>query len=223
VPVAFVHVSPDTVRSPESERFANEAFVALKFVAKRFVEVAFVEVTFVKTPVDGVVAPIVVPLIDPPEIVALEEINVGAVSVAMFPEFALIVEPEAVVKPNQLVEVPLPNERFVIEPFVITPLVVKKLVDVVFVPVAFVQVMFVGLNDPALKFVKEPFVENKFVVVTDVPVARANVIFCNAEAPVTVRAPIVAVVRPAVFAVTDVALIAPTARFVPVALRKVRS
>ncbi len=177
VPVAFVQVRPETARSPESVRFANDAFVASKFVAKKFVEVAFVDVTFVKTPVDGVVAPIVVPLIDPPEIVAFEEINVGAVSVAMLPEFALTTEPEAVVNPNHEVEVPLPNERLEIVPFVITPFVVKKFVEVVFVPVAFVHVMFVGLNDPAVRFVKEPFVENKLVEVTEVPVARVNVMF----------------------------------------------
>ncbi len=149
VPVAFVQVRPDTARFPESERFANEAFVALKFVAKRFVEVAFVEVTFVKTPVEGFTAPIVVPLIVPPEIVALEEIKVGAVSVEMFPLKALIEVPDAVVNPNQLVEVPFPNERFEIKPFVITPLAVKKLVEVTLVPVAFANVKFWREESPA--------------------------------------------------------------------------
>lgn len=147
VPVAFVHVRSETARFPESVRFANVAFVAFKFVAKKFVDVAFVDVTFVKTPVEGFTAPIVVPLIAPPEIVALEEINVGAVRFAMFPEFALIVEPEAVVKPNQEVDVPFAKLKFEIVPFVSVPLV----------------------NDP--------FVAKRFVVVTDVPVPFTNVKF----------------------------------------------
>jgi hypothetical protein len=217
VPVAFVHVRPLTARLPLNVRLAKEAFVAFKFVAKKLVEVAFVDVTFVKTPVDGVVAPIVVPLIEPPLIVALEEINVGAVRTAMFPESALIEVPEAVVNPNQEVEVPLPNVRFVIEPFVITPLevnefvevvpvntavVAKRFVEVVFVPVAFVQVRFVGLSVPTERFVMFPFVTKKLVVVTLLPVAF-------------VKIPLVAF--------TDVAVTVFAAIFVPVVLRNERS
>lgn len=149
MPVAFVQVRPETARFPESERFANDAFVAFKFVAKKFVDVAFVDVTLVNTPVDGVIAPIVVPLIAPPEIVTLEEINVGAVSVEIFPLKALMEVPDAVVKPNQLVDVPFPNERFEIEPFVITPFVVKKFVEVTLVPVPFTNVKFWREESPA--------------------------------------------------------------------------
>jgi hypothetical protein len=223
VPVALVQVRFETASAPERVRFAMVALVAPKFVAKSAVEVALVLVTFVKTPVDGVVAPIVVPLIDPPEIVALEEINVGAVSVAMLPEFALMVVPLAVVKPNQDVEVPFPKERFAMVPFVMVPLVVKKFVEVVLVPVAFVQVMLVGEKFEAERFVKTPFVANRLVVVTLVPVAFVKVRPWREEAPETVRAVMFPVVIVAVPAVTEVALMEPIARFVPVALRKVRS
>jgi hypothetical protein len=222
--VAFVQVRFETASAPPvNVRFAIVALVAPKFVAKRAVEVALVLVTFVKTPVDGVVFPIVVPLMDPPEIVALLEIRVGAVRVAMLPEFALMVVPEAVVKPNQLVEVPFPKERFAMVPLVMTPLVVKKLVEVVLVPVAFVQVRLVGEKLLAERFVKTPLVEKRLVVVTEVPVAFVKVRVWRAEAPETVRAPIEAVVRLPVPAVTDVAFTEPTTRRLPVALRKVRS
>lgn len=224
VPVALVQVRFETASAPPvNVRFAIVAFVAPKFVAKSAVEVALVLVTFVKTPVDGVVAPIVVPLIVPPEIVALEEINVGAVRTAMLPAFALIVVPLAVVKPNQDVEVPFPKERFAMVPLVMTPLVEKKLVEVVLVPVALVQVMLVGEKFDAERFVKTPFVENRLVVVTLVPVAFVKVRVWREEAPETVRAVMFPVVMVAVPAVTEVALMEPIARFVPVALRKVRS
>ena len=114
----------------------------------------FVDVTFVKMPVDGVVLPIVVPLIVPPEIVTFGETRLAALSR----------EPEAFVK-SRLVNVPLVaktdeakmlNAAIVCElnqvpiappkrKFVIVPFVAKRFVDVVFVPVALVQVMFVGL------------------------------------------------------------------------------
>ena len=158
VPVVFVQM-----------RFANVVgatpvtvkFAIVPFVAKKFVVVAFVEVTFVKTPVEGVVAPIVVPLIEPPEIVAFEEIKVGAVREEMDPDSALIVVPLAVAKPNQEVEVPFVKFRFEIVPFVIvpfvsTPFVANKLVDVVFVPVAFVQMRF-AKDEGATPFTVNPF------------------------------------------------------------------
>jgi hypothetical protein len=232
VPVAFVQVRPDAVKFPESVRLANDAFVAFKLVAKKFVEVAFVEVTFVKTPVDGVVAPIVVPLIAPPEIVALEEISVGAVRTEMFPDNALIEVPDAVVNPNHDVEVPFPNVRFVMEPFVITPFEVKELVEVVpaktavvakrfvevvFVPVAFVQVKFIRLSVPTERLVILPLVAKKFVVVTLEPVTFVKVAFPPFNV-VLLSVPIVPFV-----AFTLVAFTEPTARRFPVALRKVRS
>lgn len=88
VPVAFVHVrfvkldgdAPETVR-----------FVKFAFVAKRFVDVLFVDVTFVKTPVDGVAAPIEVPLIVPPVTVIF-----CVVKLLMLLVNALIVVPLAV-------------------------------------------------------------------------------------------------------------------------------
>jgi hypothetical protein len=232
VPVAFVHVRPEAVRFPLNVRLAKEAFVAFKFVAKRFVDVAFVLVAFVNTPVDGVVAPIVVPLRDPPLMVMFEEINVGAVRTAMLPESALMDVPEAVVNPNHEVEVPFPNVRFVMEPFVMTPfdvnefvdvvpaktaVVAKRFVDVVFVPVAFVQVRFVGLSVPTERLVIFPLVAKKFVVVTLLPVTFVNVAFPPFNV-VLFNIPIVPFV-----AFTLVALIAPTARRLPVALRNERS
>jgi hypothetical protein len=103
------------------------------------------------------------------------------------------------------------------------PLVVKKFVEVVLVPVALVQVMLVGEKFEAERFVKTPFVENRLVVVTLVPVAFVKVRPWREEAPETVRAVMLPVVMVAVPAVTEVALMEPIARFVPVALRKVRS
>jgi hypothetical protein len=93
-----------------------------------------------------------------------------------------------------------------------------RFVLVVFVPVALTQVRFVRPREPTARFVNEAFVEKRFVEVTDVPVALVNVRPFNEEMPETEREP-----REPVVAVTDVALTAPIARFVPVALRKVTS
>jgi hypothetical protein len=67
VPVALVHVIV------VGEKFVAVRFVNLAFVAKRAVLVALVLVVSVKTPVLGVVAPIVMLLMVPPERVALAE------------------------------------------------------------------------------------------------------------------------------------------------------
>lgn len=125
VPVALVHVRFVIVP------FDNVPFVSMPFVAKKFVVVAFVDVTFVKTPVDGVIAPMVVPLIDPPVTVMF-----WVVKLLMVPFNALMAVPEAVAKPSQLVLVPLVKERFVIPPFV-----VNRFVVVTDVPVAEVNVI----------------------------------------------------------------------------------
>ena len=50
-------------------KFVADKLVAVKVVTNNAVEVAFVEVTLVKIPVEGVVAPIGVLLIDPPVMV----------------------------------------------------------------------------------------------------------------------------------------------------------
>jgi hypothetical protein len=89
-------------------------------VAKKFVDVALVDVTFVKTPVEGFTAPIVVPLIASARDRGVGRNQCRSGEVAMLPEFALMVVPEAVVKPNQDVEVPFPKERFAMVPFVMT-------------------------------------------------------------------------------------------------------
>jgi hypothetical protein len=124
VPVAFVQVMlvglmVVTVRLE---------MVAL--VAKKLVVVALVDVTFVNTPVDGTVAPIAVPLMEPPEIVAFWDVKELIV-----PFDAFTVVPLAVVKPSQEVLVPFVKERFVTVPFV-----VKRFVVVTLVPVPFVKV-----------------------------------------------------------------------------------
>ena len=114
---------------PVTVRFVMFAVRPLMVFAKKLVDVALVEVTFVKTPVDGVVAPIVVPLIVPPEIVTFGETSPVALMVKAFS-----VVPDAVAKPSQEVEVTL-----VRLPFVAMRLVAKRLVDVTFVPVPFVK------------------------------------------------------------------------------------
>jgi len=78
VPVALTHVRfvNEDGDEPVTVRLAIEAFVAEKFVV----------VAFVKTPVDGVTAPIGVPLIAPPLIVALDEMSVGAERDAIAPD-----------------------------------------------------------------------------------------------------------------------------------------
>jgi hypothetical protein len=104
-------------------------------------------------------------------------------------------EPEAVLKPNQLDEVPSVNKRFVKVPFV-----ENRFVLVVFVPVAFVQIRLanedgaepvtvklwmvavVAFNVPIVELVKvavvpEIFVAKKFVAVAFVKVASVTKTF----------------------------------------------
>jgi len=154
VPVAFVQMKFVNVEGapPVTVKLANVALVPVRFVivplvANRLVVVAFVDVVFVNTPVDGEIDPIVVPLIEPPEIVTFGETNVFAVSDAMNEFKAFMVVPDAVAKPSQPVEVPFVKVKLLIVPFVVE------------------------------KFVACPFVTNRFVVVTLVPVALPNVKF----------------------------------------------
>jgi hypothetical protein len=195
VPVALTHVMPEMASGAVSVRFVIVAFVAPKLVANPFVVVALVEVTLVNTPVEGVAAPIVVPLIDPPEIVTFDEMSVGAVNVLTVPERAFNVVPVAVVKLKKLVDVPFVNERFVIVPFVefnvvAVPFVVKKFVVVAFEPRELVKKIeaIVPLATERLEpvadtnesevmdaFVAPLFVAKLFVEVTFVPVAFVNV------------------------------------------------
>jgi len=90
-----------------------------------------VEVTLVKTAVDGLVLPIWVPLIVPPVRVTFGETRPAALTVR-----ALRVVPEAVLKPNQPVEVPLVNARLVTVPLVSVPFVANRFVVVTEVAVA---------------------------------------------------------------------------------------
>lgn len=120
-----------------ANRFVEVAFVTISFVANRFVTNPFVAVVLVKTPVDGVVAPIAVPLIEPPVIVAFEELSVGAFNVAIVPLVARKFVPVADVKERDVIVL------FVTISFVAPKVVAKRFVDVVLVPVAFVQVRFV--------------------------------------------------------------------------------
>ena len=130
VPVAFVQ---DTFVNVEGADPVTVKFTIVPLVAKRFVVVADVEVTLVKTPVLGVTLPICVPLIDPPEIVALFEVKFGAFKLITVPVNAFTVVPEAVAKPNQPVDVPFVNVRFVAVPLVVTILLTNKLVPVALV------------------------------------------------------------------------------------------
>ena len=168
----------------------NVPIVAL--VAAKFVVVALVDVTFVKTPVDGVMLPIAVLLIEPPLIVAFVEEKLGEVKLAKLPFSALTVVPEAVVNPNQVPVAPL-NVKLSISPLmisvlvmvalVIVPFTANKFVLVVLVPVAFVQIILVkeeGVEPVmatlvnvalvAVKLVATLFAANMLVVVTEVEV-----------------------------------------------------
>jgi hypothetical protein len=188
VPVALVQVRLVKLDGlvPLTVRFVN-----VPFVAKRLVEVELVLVVFVKTPVDGVVAPIVVPLIVPPEMVTLEEVKVGAVSEAMVPFKAFTVVPEAVAKPNQLVEVPFTNEmfwrlvvpvtvRFVMNCSSVVPFTTKRLVDVPFVKERFVIV----------PLVRVPFVAKRLVLVALVDVTFVTMRLPSVVWPVTFNVPV---------------------------------
>jgi len=175
VPVAFVQM---ILLKFEGDVPVSVRLAIVAFVANRFVVVALVVVAFVNTPVDGIVAPTGVPLIAPPLIVAFEEMSVGAVSDAIDPDKAFTAVPLAVAKPNQDVDVPFANDKFVTVPFVVAkfvawPLVTNKFVEVVFVPVAFVQMRFgkLELCEPVIerfvtdKLVSVAFVASKFVIV----------------------------------------------------------
>jgi hypothetical protein len=110
LPVAFVKVRVPRAEAPETASVVNEPFVANKFV----------EVTLVNTPVEGTLAPIVVPLIDPPEMVAFEETKVGAVSVVIVPLVARKLVPVAEVNESELM-VPFVANKFVEVTFANTP------------------------------------------------------------------------------------------------------
>ncbi len=211
------------------------------FVAKKCVVVTFVK--FAEPPFNVVLLSVA--------IVPEEEINVVifpvvAIKFVNVPVVAMT-EPADTKFEKKLVEVALENVPFVAKMFVVVAVPriafqrsaldpserdasregikfvetfprTARFVLVVFVPVALTQVRFVRPREPTARFVNEAFVEKRFVEVTDVPVALVNVRPFNEETPETEREP-----REPVVAVTDVALTAPIARFVPVALRKVTS
>lgn len=104
-----------------------------------------VDVVLVKTEVEGVVPPIAVLLMVPPEMVTF-----GETRLAMLELMALRVVPEAVAKPNQDVEVPLVKERTVMVPeaelrLAMVPLLAKMLVVEAEVAKRFDEVTFVKL------------------------------------------------------------------------------
>jgi hypothetical protein len=163
--------------------------------------VALVEVVFVKMPVEGVVAPIVMLSIDPPERVTNGEDNEPKA-----PVFAFAVDPVAVVKRRvvakasvavadvktavEALEAPIgelltdPPEMVSasttmasvteLEGRVRTP-VTARFVVVVFVPVAFVQVRFVSVRAPVVNEAMVAELAKRFVVVTVVPVTEVKI------------------------------------------------
>lgn len=191
VPVAFSQIKSTRLNGAVTLRLPKDPLFA-----KIFVVVTLVDVTSVKTPVEGVMLPIGVLSIKPPDIATLAEANEPALIFPILAASALIVEPLAVEKPNQLVEVPLVKVRSVIEPFAMTPLVkvplvANKLVEVVLVPVALVQLKFakedgvvpvktklVKVALVAVKLVTVPFVMKALVVVALVVVALVKTAFC---------------------------------------------
>jgi hypothetical protein len=175
-----------------ANKLVDETVVApiqpeVAFVNVAFVEIKFVLVTVVNTAVEGVTAPIVVPLMEPPRIVAFAVVRLSA--------FKLV--PEAVAKPNQLVDVPFVNDsmpeliEFVVKleivlvvAFMVEPEAVVKpnQPEVAFVAVKFVIAPFVTLPFVAIKFVAKRLVDVVFV-----PVAFTQVTPCwKTKSPVEV-------------------------------------
>jgi hypothetical protein len=168
VPVALVQTRFVKLEGAEP---VTVRFTTVALVAKRLVVVALVDVVSVNTPVEGVMLPICVPLIEPPEIVALDDVRFGAFKVMMVPVSAFIVVPEAVAKPSQFVEVPSLKVKLEMVPLVVTKFVTNK-----FVPVPFVKL--VSCKSVAPFTVKAPeidwFVEETLV---------------NVECPTTFKLP----------------------------------
>ena len=102
VPVAFVQVRPVSARLFERVRLANVAFVAKRLVDVEFVAKEFVLVVLVKTPVDGVVAPIAVLLMEP---LAISADNATSEVKTAFCATKFV--PVALAKLNKPVDVPL--------------------------------------------------------------------------------------------------------------------
>ena len=130
--IAF-KVVPEAVANPNHPvevtfvkvALVNAAFVPLIKVANKLVAVALV-----KTPVEGVTFPIGVPFTEPPVIVAFEELSATKLAFNAFN-----VDPEAVAKPNQPVDVTLVN----------TPLVAANVARFKVVPVALVKINCVAV------------------------------------------------------------------------------
>jgi len=159
-------------------------------VAAILVLVELVEVVFVNTPVEGLVLPIGVPLIDPPEIVAFCEVKLLIVPLVAFTKV-----PEAVTNPNQDVDVPFAkvsdeSEAF---PAVNVPTVAtlakrfvddavpdaNMFVDVTLVDVTFVKIPVDGAVTPiGVPLIAPPLIvalaKRAFVAFTVVPLAVAK-------------------------------------------------
>lgn len=161
-----VKLEPEAVAKPS--HWVDVTFVKLPLVNVPFVKAAlvpftkvankFVAVVLVKTPVEGVVFPIGVPLIEPPEIVALEEVRAAKLALKAFK-----VDPDAVAKPNHCVEVtlvklPLVNEELVPDKVVATKFAKKALVPVTLVKVELVANKFaISADEVTLKLVVTKF------------------------------------------------------------------
>ena len=145
----------------------------------RFVAAELVLVELVKTPVDGVVEPIGVLLMEPPVMATPTSVPPRWFTETRLPPAALIVVPDAVVNPSH---VAVALVRIL---FVPVKLVAKRLVDVVFVPVALVQVRPVLARlFESVKFVKLAFVANRFVEVELVLVTFVKTAVDGVVAPI---------------------------------------
>jgi len=180
VPVAFVQM---ILLKLEGAAPFKVKLLIVALVATTFVAAIFVDVVFVKTPVDGVVAPIGVPSIDPPLMVAFAELKTFDTRVFNVAFCALMVVPDAVAKPNHEVDVPFVNANVVIVPldelnvptvpfeaFTVVPLAVAN-------PSQDEEVPFVNVRLDTVPFVSVALAANKLVEVVFVPVALIQVRF----------------------------------------------
>lgn len=135
-----------------------------------------------KAPVEGTIAPIGVPLMEPPEMVALDAVRSEVSRLANEPLMAFRLVPDAVPKPIQVLVVPI-AVRLVMEAlfttlFVKFPLTANRLVLVVLVPVALVQMRLAkedGEEPFTVKLAMVAFCANKFVVVALVVVVSPKI------------------------------------------------
>ena len=192
--VPFVIVIVVAVAVP-AMRLATVSLMVLRAVPEavlnpsQLVEVPLLKVRLVNAPVDGVVAPMVVPLIVPPLMVTLPEIRLASVAL-----LALRVVPDAVTNPSHPVEVTLVNTAIA---GVVSPMEVLLMVPPVIVTEG--ETNPAALIERALSVVPEAVtkpnqpVEVAFCRMVLVPVALTQMKFWKLEGvvDVTVRLPTV--------------------------------